>query len=67
MSTINIKSVMLYNVRRVRPQTLEAIANARDGDMIPVDPTEMDAFMQLTFNASEMKSVAKIREEGPGK
>ena len=67
MATINIKSVMLYNVRRVRPQTLEAIANARDGDMIPVDPTEMDAFMQLTFNASEMKAVAKVREEGPGK
>ena len=47
---MNFKTVILYNERRIRPQTLEAIQNAKDGDMIPVDVSEMSSFLPLVVH-----------------
>ena len=49
----NLRSVILYQSRRVRPDTLAKIKAAIDsGDnaqMVEVDPSEMDCFTQLIF------------------
>ncbi len=49
----NLRSIILYHEKRIRPQTLQAIKDAiNSGDnaaMIPVDPSELDSFTQLIF------------------
>jgi hypothetical protein len=54
---VNIKSIVLYNGRAIQPQTLEKILKARDGEMIPVDPQEMNAFLQLTLFMGDVKKL----------
>lgn len=43
------KTVLLYNRRRVQPDTMQAILDAEEGAMIPVDPGELDHFLQLVI------------------
>ena len=59
MAAVNIKSVILYDIRRIRPQTLEAILEAPEGAMIAVDPSELDAFTPLTFFIPDVKKIYK--------
>lgn len=49
MSAAQVKTVILYNRRKVRPETLAAIANADHGDMIEVEPEEMTCFLPLAI------------------
>lgn len=49
MPTVNMKSVVLVNRRRVRPQTLQAIEDAKDGEMVLVDPSELDSFQPIVI------------------
>ena len=67
MPSMNFKTVILYNVRRIRPETLTAISEAQDGDMVPVDQSEIDQFLPLVVHMPEVervssppKSVAKV-------
>lgn len=56
------RSVILYNRRRVRPDTVEAIANAEKSDgivMVPMMLDEMDSFKQLIFHPGELKKLAE--------
>lgn len=59
MAALNMKTVILYNLRRIRPDTLEAIKNANDGDMIGVDQSELDSFMPLIVHMPEVERLLK--------
>ena len=59
MPAMNFKTIVLYNERRVRPQTLDAIRQAKDGDMIGCDPSEMDSFMPIVIYEPEVKRVGR--------
>lgn len=49
----NLVSIILYDERRVRPDTLQAIVDAvrggKNGAVIPCDPATMGSFQQLIF------------------
>lgn len=67
---MNFKTVILYNERRIRPQTIEAIKNAKDGDMIPVDVSEMGSFLPLVVHEPSLvkqKAKALVDEKGHSK
>lgn len=49
MNGANVKTVVLYNRRQVRPETIAAIANSDHGDMIPVEAEEMACFLPLAI------------------
>ena len=53
MALVNMKTILLYHDRRVRPdlieQIKEALESGQDVTAIAVDPSEMDAFTTLTF------------------
>ena len=51
MPALDFKTVILYNMRRIRPETLEAIRSAKDGDMVGVDQSEIDQFLPLVVHA----------------
>ena len=59
LKSMQMKTVVLYNSRRVRPETVAAIRDAEDGDMIPVIPEELDSFMSMTFFQPELETLAK--------
>ena len=59
MPSMNFKTVILYNVRRIRPETLTAISEAQDGDMVPVDQSEIH-MPEVERVSSPPKSVAKV-------
>ena len=59
MPAMNFKTVVLYNERKIRPQTLEAIRNASDGEMIPVDISEMASFMPLVIHEPTLEKAQK--------
>jgi len=59
MPAMNFKTVVLYNERKIRPQTLEAIRNASDGEMIPVDISEMASFMPLVIHQPDLEKAQK--------
>lgn len=50
MPAMKFKTVILYDIRRIRPQTLEAIQGAKDGDMVGVDSSEMGSFLPLVVH-----------------
>lgn len=52
-----IKRVVLYDKRRIQPETIELITKAKDGTLIPVDPVELDAFTVLTFDEEKAMKV----------
>ena len=60
MAQVKLKSILLYDKRRVRPETIEAIRTARDGSLIGVMPDEMAHFQQLIFFEPE---VQRVKEE----
>lgn len=59
LALVNLKSVILYDKRRMQPDTLKAILEAEDGAMIAVDPSELDAFTALTFYIPDVKLAHK--------
>ena len=61
MPLVNVKSVMLYNKNRLRPQTLDAISNAKDMEWIPVDPSELDQVQHLIIFEPEVGKAKKVR------
>jgi len=62
MPTMAFKTVILYDERRIRPQTLERIANAKDGEMIGCDVSELGSFVPLVVHEV---SVEKLRKPKP--
>lgn len=61
---IALKTVVLYNQRKIRPQTLRAICDAAPGAMIPVDESELNSFMPLTvFLPADLIDKADLVEE----
>ena len=58
MPAMNFKTVILYNVRRIRPETLTAISEAQDGDMVPVDQSEIDQFLPIVIHQPEIERVS---------
>ena len=58
MPAMNFKTVILYNARRIRPETLTAIREAKDGDMVPVDQSEIDQFLPLVVHMPEVERVS---------
>jgi hypothetical protein len=71
---MQVKTVVLYAKHRVRPETLLAISEAEAGALIPVEDSEMEAFMPVAVfvpDSNELVRVAKqarksraAREEG---
>ena len=59
MPSLEFKTVILYNKRRIRPETIEAIQQAQDGDMVGVDQSEIDSFLPLVVHAPALKKVVK--------
>jgi len=66
MPLMSFKTVILYDVRKIRPQTLEAIQNAKDGDMIGCDISEMNSFLPLVVHAPSIESVRKPKKGSDG-
>lgn len=64
MPALDFKTVILYDIRKIRPQTLEAIQGAKDGEMIPVDSSEMGSFLPLVVHAPAVKELLKSRKPG---
>ena len=62
MPAMNFKTVILYDIRKIRPQTLEAIQNAKDGDMIPCDPSEMGSFLPLVVHEPALSEARKPKK-----
>ena len=57
------KHVVLVNKHRVRPETMLALQEARDGDLIEVEPNEMEAFQSIViYVASDHPSVVTARD-----
>lgn len=54
----NLVSIILYDERRLRPDTLKAISEAVkegvNGAMIPTDPATLGSFQQLIFFQPEV-------------
>jgi hypothetical protein len=44
-----IRTVILYERNKIRPETLLAIAESKDGALIPVEASELNAFMPLNI------------------
>ncbi len=63
--THNLVSIILYDERRVRPDTLQAIQDAvkkgANGTIIPCDPATMGSFQQLIFFEPEIKELVDQR------
>ena len=61
MPQMNVKTIMLYNNRKFRPQTVDAIEAALNGDKdcvcIPVDVSELNSFTQLTVMTPIVKTL----------
>lgn len=66
MPAMNFKTVILYDVRRIRPETLDRIQNAGDGEMIPVDVSEMQSFMPLVIHEPALKELRKPKKVSAG-
>ena len=58
-----VKTILLYNRRRLQPATINAIAAAKDGDMIEVDESEIGQIDVITIFSGE---VDRVRGEVPG-
>ena len=64
MPAMTFKTVILYNERKIRPQTLDAIQNAKDGEMVPCDISEMDSFLPLVVHEPGIEKARKSQKEG---
>jgi hypothetical protein len=64
-ANVNIRTVILYDCRKVQPGTLEKIAEARNGEFIPVEPDEFYGFTQLVIHDPEMKKAVKRVKPDP--
>ncbi len=64
MPAMNFKTVILYDIRKVRPATLEAIENARDGEMVPVDVSERSSFLPLVIHEPALREARKPKKVG---
>ena len=66
MPAMNFKTVILYDIRKIRPATLDAIENAMDGAMIPVDVSEMASFLPLVIHEPTLKESRKPKKVSAG-
>jgi len=66
MPAMNFKTVILYDMRRIRPQTLDAIESARDGELIPVDVSEIQSFLPLVIHEPSLREVRKPKKVSDG-
>lgn len=48
------KTIILMNMRRIQPETKEALLDCQDGDIIGVLPEELDSIMPITFYGESM-------------
>jgi hypothetical protein len=48
-----IRTVILYEKNKIRPETLLAISEAKDGELIPVEASELQAFLPLNIAIPE--------------
>jgi len=62
MPSMTFKTVILYDIRKIRPATLDAIENARDGEMIPVDVSEMGSFLPLVIHEPTLREARKPKK-----
>ena len=58
-----VKDILLYDLRRVRPDVIEAMAAAPHGGAVPVEGGEMDSFKMLTLADGEAE---RMYEEKTG-
>lgn len=67
----NLRSVILYHSKRVRPDTLrrikEAIDSGENAQMIEVDPSEMDCFTQMIFFEPQIQDAIDDKHGTPRK
>jgi hypothetical protein len=67
----NLRSVILYHSKRVRPDTLrrikEAIDSGDNAQMIEVDPSEMDCFTQMIFFEPQIQDAIDDKDGKPRK
>jgi len=66
MPEMNFKTVILYDIRKIRPVTLDAIENAKDGALIPVDVSEMASFLPLVIHEPTLKEARKPKKVSAG-
>jgi hypothetical protein len=65
VSAAKVKTVILYNRFRVQPKTLQAIADAEDGELIEVDPSELGEFLPITVMSGQIDRI--VKENAPKK
>lgn len=62
---MKVKTVHLYDVRRIRHTLIEAIRDAEDGEFVPAERSELDSFVTLQVLEGEMEHMYKERTGTP--
>lgn len=58
-----VKSITLYDKRKVNPETLLRISQAKDQEMIGVEPSELDSFKSLILFIPQDEPMVKAAKE----
>ena len=61
MAEKKTKTVNLYYVKLIKPETIQAIIDAPDGGFVPCQRSELDAIHSLTYYPEDMDRVYEER------
>ncbi len=56
---VRIKTLILYNKRRLQPETIDALATAKDGAWMGLEPDEFNAIQQLHIFVPEIQKMQR--------
>ena len=63
MSNVQMRTVIIYNKRRITPETVDAIVNARDGEFVGLEPEQFSSIMELHFFDRESNKLQRADEK----
>ncbi len=61
MPTKHVKTVHIYDVRRVRPALIESLRDAEDGEFVAAERVELDSFVTLEILDGQMERMYEER------
>ena len=59
MPNVRVRTIILYDKRRVQPDTIDLIANAKDGTIIGLEPDEFHGIQELHLFEPEVKKLQR--------
>ena len=54
-----VRTIVIYDRTKIQPQTIRAIAAAKDGEWVPVGREEFNGFYQLHIFQSEIDKLVR--------